>query len=73
MTGFWIRIGLTLLGVALFSLLVQLGFGGASGLLTGLFCMSAWVVFQVWHLQKMALWLQDFRLNKTPSGLGTWD
>ncbi len=73
MTGFWIRIGLTLLGVTLFSLLMQAAVGGPSGLITGLICMSAWVVFQVWHLQKMALWLQDFRLNKTPSGLGTWD
>jgi two-component system phosphate regulon sensor histidine kinase PhoR len=73
MTGFWIRIGLTLLGVTLLSLLVQAIGGGFSGLITGLLCMSAWVVFQVWHLQKMALWLQDFRLNKTPSGLGTWD
>ena len=73
MTGFWIRIGLTLLGVTLLSLLVQAIGGGFSGLITVLLCMSAWVVFQVWHLQKMALWLQDFRLNKTPSGLGTWD
>ena len=73
MTGFWIRIGLTLLGVTLFSLLMQAAIGGPSGLITGLICMSTWVVFQVWHLQKMALWLQDFRLNKTPSGLGTWD
>ncbi len=73
MTGFWIRIGLTLLGVTLLSLLVQANGGGFSGLITVLLCMSAWVVFQVWHLQKMALWLQDFRLNKTPSGLGTWD
>ena len=66
MTGFWIRIGLTLLGVTLFSLLMQAAIGGPSGLITGLICMSTWVVFQVWHLQKMALWLQDFRLNKTP-------
>ncbi len=73
MTGFWIRIGLTLLGVTLLSLLVQAIGGGSSGLITGLLCISAWVVLQVWHLQKMALWLQDFRLNKTPSGVGTWD
>lgn len=73
MIGFWIRVAITLGIILLASLLADRLAGGLAGYTVACSCLVAWVLFQVWHLKKMSLWLQEFRLSKTPTGLGTWD
>lgn len=73
MAGLWFRIGFILLAIGLGSGLVQLLAGGTAGLWAFVMGLAAWVGFQVWHLEKMVRWLNDFRLSNAPTGLGTWD
>lgn len=73
MAGLWFRIGFILLAIGLGSGLVQLLAGGTAGLWAFVIGLAAWVGFQVWHLEKMVRWLNDFRLSNAPTGLGTWD
>ncbi|MEY4084045.1 MAG: hypothetical protein RL483_1414 [Pseudomonadota bacterium] len=73
MAGLWIRVGLTVLAIVLFALLIQTAAGGRVAFVVAFGCLVIWVVFQLWHLQKLNSWLGDFRLAKTPRGLGTWD
>ncbi len=73
MAGLWIRVSITALGILLFALLIKSLAGGYAAFVVAFGCLVIWVVFQLWHLQKLNSWLRDFRLAKTPRGLGTWD
>jgi two-component system phosphate regulon sensor histidine kinase PhoR len=73
MTGFWFRICMIFLGIGLVAGFFQLVAGGNAGLWVIAVGMGFWVGFQVWHLEKMVRWLNDFRLGNVPTGLGTWD
>jgi two-component system phosphate regulon sensor histidine kinase PhoR len=73
MAGLWIRVGMTALGILLFAWVIKTLAGGHAAFVVAFGCLVVWVVFQLWHLQKLNSWLRDFRLAKTPRGLGTWD
>ncbi|MFM1880042.1 MAG: phosphate regulon sensor histidine kinase PhoR [Pseudomonadota bacterium] len=73
MTGFWFRICIIFLGIGLLAGFFQLVAGGNAGIGVIALGMGLWVAFQVWHLQKMVRWLNDFRLGNAPTGLGAWD
>ena len=73
MTSLWIRVGITLGIVVALSASTWLAAGSRAALLSLVACLAAWVGFQLWHLHKMTRWLEDFKLDKTPTGLGTWD
>lgn len=73
MTGLWVRVLVTVLLILLASLLADLIAGGRAAFTVAFSSLVIWVFFQLWHLRKMTRWLEDFKLNKTPTGLGTWD
>jgi two-component system phosphate regulon sensor histidine kinase PhoR len=73
MAGFWFRIAVIFVAISLASGLLQVAAGGYAGLVVFIAALAGWVAFQVWHLEKMVRWLNDFRLSNAPTGLGTWD
>jgi two-component system, OmpR family, phosphate regulon sensor histidine kinase PhoR len=73
MTGLWIRVLVTVFLILLASLLADLVAGGRAAFTVAFSSLVIWIFFQLWHLRKMTQWLEDFKLNKTPTGLGTWD
>ncbi|MGA1693520.1 MAG: phosphate regulon sensor histidine kinase PhoR [Burkholderiaceae bacterium] len=73
MTGLWVRVLVTVTLILLASLLADLVAGGRAAFTVAFSSLVIWICFQLWHLRKMTRWLEDFKLNKTPTGLGTWD
>lgn len=73
MTSLWIRVGMTLGLIGLLCFCAWLLAGPSAALTSFVVSLIIWIGFQLWHLHKMTRWLDDFKLNKTPNGLGTWD
>lgn len=73
MTGLWVRVLVTILLILAASLLADELAGGRAAFTVALSSLMVWICFQLWHLRKMTLWLEDFKLDRTPTGLGTWD
>ena len=73
MTSLWIRVGITMALIGLLCLSAWLVAGAGAAVTSLVACLIIWIGFQLWHLHKMTRWLDDFKLNKTPNGLGTWD
>jgi len=61
------------LGISLLSYVVGSIVGPVAGWLTACGFLGYWVIYQLYYLQMMMNWLEDFRLERVPSGSGTWD
>lgn len=73
MVSFWIRIFFYLLGIGAVSFVMGAAFGDRAGWLTALVILTVWLVHQLFYLQRMMTWLEDFRVERVPHGSGTWD
>ncbi len=73
MVGFWIRITLYLLGIALIGWVFAAIGEPIAGWIFATVVLAWWVVYHLHHLQKTMQWLEDFRLEKVPMGSGTWE
>ncbi len=69
---FWVPAALRLSFVLLGSGFLWFFFGPAVGLLTGLLCMAALVVMQLYYLYRLAGWLDNPDSSKLPDGWGAW-
>ena len=73
MTGLWVRVLVTVVLIFSASILADLLAGGRAAFTVAFSSLVVWISFQLWHLRKMTRWLEDFKLDRTPTGLGTWD
>ncbi len=73
MTGFWIRIGFYLTGIAALGWCFGAIGEPRDGWIVAVLLLGTWVVYQLYYLQKTMGWLEDFRLDNVPHGSGAWD
>lgn len=73
MAGFWIRIVLVFLGIAALAELIGLLNDAEIGWASAVVLLGVWLVYQLFNMQKMLAWLNNFRLDAVPSASGNWE
>ncbi len=73
MTGFWIRTALAAAGLLILALFLGVLFGEAAGWMIVCVLLMIWAIGQRAQLQKVMVWLDDFRLERVPHSSGTWE